>query len=167
MSDFLNKVTGFPFDTVSALLLVYGLANIAGMYSPEIFTRNKLRYMIVTPLFMLAGYLLLFTFGHVSIAAGALILLLGVLAGFVNIVGQNMISSAAPEAPDFANGLFLTAANFGTMAGTALCGAFITASGTRHSLMGTLIFLVLSLLFVSVRCRTTHKLNKKLKTNEV
>lgn len=27
MSDFLNKVTGFPFDTVSALLLVYGLAN--------------------------------------------------------------------------------------------------------------------------------------------
>ena len=168
MSYFLNNVTGFPFDTVSALLLVYGLANIAGnVLAGKIFTRNKLRYMIVTPLFMLAGYLLLFTFGHVSIAAGALILLLGVLAGFVNIVGQNMISSAAPEAPDFANGLFLTAANFGTMAGTALCGAFITASGTRHSLMGTLIFLVLSLLFVSVRCRTTHKLNKKLKTNEV
>ena len=168
MSDFLNKVTGFPFDTVSALLLVYGLANIAGnVLAGKIFTRNKLRYMIVTPLFMLAGYLLLFTFGHVSIAAGALILLLGVLAGFVNIVGQYMISSAAPEAPDFANGLFLTAANFGTMAGTALCGAFITASGTRHSLMGTLMFLVLSLLFVSVRCRTTHKLNKELKTNEL
>ena len=116
---------------------------------------------------MLAGYLLLFMFGAAPAAAGALILLLGLLAGFINIVGQYMISNAASEAPDFANGLFLTAANFGTMAGTALCGAFITVAGTRYSLAGTLLFLALSLLFVLARCYTTYKLDKNLKTSEL
>lgn len=168
MSDYLNKVTGFPFDTISALLLVYGLANIAGnILAGKLFSRNKQRYMIVTPLVMLAGYLLLFMFGAAPAAAGALILLLGLLAGFINIVGQYMISNAASEAPDFANGLFLTAANFGTMAGTALCGAFITVAGTRYSLAGTLLFLALSLLFVLARCYTTYKLDKNLKTSKL
>lgn len=123
--------------------------------------------MIVMPMVMFAGYLLLFLFGAHNIIVGVSILLAGLLAGFVNIVGQYMISSSAAEAPDFANGLFLTAANFGTMAGTALCGAFITAAGTHYSLMGTLLFLVSSLLFVGLRYRTTHKLNKKLKTIEL
>ena len=117
---------------------------------------------------MFAGYLLLFLFGEQSIIAGMLILLAGLLAGFVNIVGQYMISNSVTEAPDFANRLFLTAANFGTMAGTALCGAFITAAGTRYSLVGTLLFLVSSLPFVLLRYRTTtYKLNKKLKTIEL
>lgn len=43
--------------------------------------------------------------------------------------GQYMISDAAPEAPDFANGLFLTSANLGTTVGTALCGLFIAGFG--------------------------------------
>ncbi|MCD8253539.1 MAG: MFS transporter [Phocaeicola dorei] len=168
MSDYLNCVTGFAFDTVSVLLLVYGIANIIGnILAGKMFLRHKQRYMIVMPVIMFAGYLLLFLFGKQSSIAGVLVLLTGLLAGFVNIVGQYMISSSATEAPDFANGLFLTAANFGTMAGTVLCGAFITAAGTRYSLMGTLLFLVLSLLFVGLRYRTTHKLNKKLKTIEL
>ncbi len=168
MSDYLNRVTGLAFDTVSVLLLVYGIANIIGnILAGKMFPRHKQRYMIVMPVIMFAGYLLLFLFGKQSSIAGVLILLAGLLAGFINIVGQYMISSSATEAPDFANGLFLTAANFGTTAGTALCGAFITVAGTRYSLMGTLLFLVLSLLFVGLRYRTTHKLNKKLKTIEL
>ena len=168
MSDYLNRVTGLASDTVSVLLLVYGIANIIGnLLAGKMFPRHKQRYMIVMPMVMFAGYLLLFLFGAHNIIVGVSILLAGLLAGFVNIVGQYMISSSAAEAPDFANGLFLTAANFGTMAGTALCGAFITAAGTHYSLMGTLLFLVSSLLFVGLRYRTTHKLNKQLKTIEL
>ncbi|MCC8021323.1 MAG: MFS transporter [Akkermansia sp.] len=164
MSNYLNRVTGLSFDTVSVLLLLYGIANIIGnVLAGKMFPQHKQRYMVITPIVMFTGYLLLFLFGEHNIIASVLILLAGLLAGFVNIVGQYMISSSAAEAPDFANGLFLTAANFGTMTGTALCGAFITVAGTRYSLMGTLLFLVLSLLFVWLRYRTTHKLNQKLK----
>ena len=158
MSDYLNRVTGFAFDTVSVLLLVYGVANIAGnVLAGKMFPRHKQRYMVVTPIVMFIGYLLLFAFGETSLAACLLILVLGLLAGFVNIVGQYMISNAAAEAPDFANGLFLTAANFGTMVGTALCGAFITISGTRYSLLGSLLFLAVSLLFIIGRRYITCK----------
>lgn len=158
MSDYLNRVTGFAFDTVSVLLLVYGVANITGnVLAGKMFSRHKQRYMVVTPVVMFVGYLLLFAFGETSLAACLLILMLGLLAGFVNIVGQYMISNAAAEAPDFANGLFLTAANFGTMAGTVLCGAFITISGTRYSLQGSLLFLAVSLLFIIGRRYITCK----------
>lgn len=165
MSDFLNRVTGFAFDTVSALLLVYGIANIVGnILAGKLFPAKKRLYMLVTPIIMLVGYSLLFAFGEQSVTASVLILLAGLLAGFVNIVGQYMISNAASEAPDFANGLFLTAANFGTMAGTALCGAFITMAGTRYSLIGTLLFLAASLLFIFARCyvarNTTEQKNR-------
>lgn len=158
MSDFLNTVTGLSFNTVSVLLLVYGGANIIGnVLAGKIFTRHKQRYMLVTPLVMLGGYVLLFATGTWSVAAALLILVLGILAGFINIVGQYMISNAAFEAPDFANGLFLTAANLGTTVGTAICGAFITAAGTHYSLMGTLLFLAASLLFIAARRQITRK----------
>lgn len=159
MSDYLNRVTGFTFNIVSILLLIYGLANIAGnVLAGKMFPRHKRGYMIATPLMMIAVYLLLFFFGKMSLVVALLILVSGILAGYVNIVGQYMISSAAKETPDFANGLFLTAANFGTMVGTALCGAFITMAGTRYSLMGTLLFLAISFLFVLCRI--------KVKSNE-
>ena len=152
MADFLNRVTGLTFDAVSGLLLVYGLANIAGnIIAGKIFSAKKALYMAATPAVMFAVYVLLFLFGGLGAAAGVLILAAGLLAGFVNIVGQYMISSAAAEAPDFANGLYLTAANFGTMAGTALCGTFIGLAGTRYSLIGTLLFLATSLVFVAAR----------------
>jgi predicted MFS family arabinose efflux permease len=164
MSDYLNRVTGLTSNTISALLLVYGVANIFGnVLAGRLFARHKQRYMIVMPIVMFSGYVLLFAFGEASIVASLLILALGLLAGFVNIVGQYMISNAAEEAPDFANGLFLTAANFGTMAGTALCGVFITFAGTRYSLLGTLLFLAASLLFVAGRYRIIHS-HKEFKT---
>ena len=123
------------FDGASAVLLGYGAANIAGnLLAGRFYSERSGRWKAVLPAALGAGYLLLFAAGNAAFAAGAVILLLGVLAGFASVAGQSMITSAAPEAPDFANGLFLTAANFGTMAGTAFCGLFITLAGTRFSL---------------------------------
>lgn len=161
MTEYLNRVTGLASDAISALLLVYGLANIAGnVLAGKMFPGHKQRYMLVMPIVMFSGYLLLFTLGETSPVACLLILVLGLLSGFVNIVGQYMIANAAQEAPDFANGLFLTSANFGTMAGTAFCGIFITFAGPRYSLLGTLLCLAASLLFVTGRCRIASRQKK-------
>ena len=152
MSDFLDTVTELPFDAVSVLLLVYGGANIVGnIVAGRLLSRNDRRCMIVVPFLLSAAYLLLFATGSQTIPASVLILVLGILAGIASNTGQYMISDAAPEAPDFANGLFLTSANLGTTVGTAVCGVFITGFGSRYSLMGALLFLAAGIGFVLVR----------------
>lgn len=155
MTDFLHRVSGMSFDGASAVLLGYGAANIAGnLLAGRFYSERSGRWKAVLPAALGAGYLLLFAAGSAAFAAGAVILLLGVLAGFASVAGQSMITSAAPEAPDFANGLFLTAANFGTMAGTAFCGLFITLAGTRFSLAGALLFLLAAALALLFRARS-------------
>ena len=142
MSEFLHKVSAFSFDAVSSVLLAYGIANIVGnMLAGRVFGHYKKFFTQAGPAVMLMLYVLLYLFSASSIATASLVVLLGICAGFINISGQYMISSAAREAPDFSNGLFLTAANFGTAMGTMLCGIFISLQGTRAALFATSCFL--------------------------
>lgn len=152
MSEFLHKVSAFSFDAVSSVLLAYGVANIVGnMLAGRVFGHYKKFFTQAGPAVMLMLYVLLYLFSASSIATAALVVLLGICAGFINISGQYMISSAAREAPDFSNGLFLTAANFGTAMGTMLCGIFISLQGTRAALFATCILLLASLVFTHSR----------------
>lgn len=152
MSEFLHEVSAFSFDTVSSVLLAYGIANIVGnMLASRVFGHYKKFFTQAGPAVMLMLYVLLYLFSASSIATAALVVLLGICAGFINISGQYMISSAAREAPDFSNGLFLTAANFGTAMGTMLCGIFISLQGTRAALFATCILLLASLVFTHTR----------------
>ena len=152
MSEFLHKVSAFSFDAVSSVLLAYGIANIVGnMLAGRVFGHYKKFFTQAGPAVMLMLYVLLYLFSASSIATAALVVLLGICAGFINISGQYMISSAAREAPDFSNGLFLTAANFGTAMGTMLCGIFISLQGTRAELFATCILLLASLVFTHTR----------------
>ena len=123
MSEFLHEVSAFSFDTVSSVLLAYGIANIVGnMLAGRVFGGYKKFFTRAGPAVMLVLYSLLYVSASNGIFAAVLVILLGICAGFINISGQYMISSAAREAPDFSNGLFLTAANVGTAMGTSLCG---------------------------------------------
>lgn len=152
MSEFLHKVSAFSFDAVSSVLLAYGIANIVGnMLAGRVFGHYKKFFTQAGPAVMLMLYVLLYLFSASSIATAALVVLLGICAGFINISGQYMISSAAREAPDFSNGLFLTAANFGTAMGTMLCGIFISLQGTSAALFATCILLLASLVFTHTR----------------
>lgn len=152
MSDFLHHISGLDFDRISLLLLGYGLSNICGnLIGGRLFDQHRRFYTLALPALMLGLYVLLFAAGGSAAAAVIILLTVGLCAGFVNIAGQYLILSAAPEAPDFANGLFLTAANFGTMSGTVLCGVFIALRDTRFSLIGAFIYLALALIFILLR----------------
>ncbi len=152
MTDFLNRVSGLSFDAAAAVLLAYGLCNILGnLLAGRVYFKRRAFYLIAVPALSFAVYAALFVTGSSSAAACVLIALAGIIAGFMVIPGQHMISSAAGQAQDFANGLFLTAANFGTMAGTALCGYCINSGGTRAALWGTFIFFALSFVFLLLR----------------
>ena len=157
MSDYLKTVTEVSYNVISAVLLVYGLANIVGnVLAGKLLSINARRSIIIMPFALLASYIFLFFVGEWITAMVIIILILGVLAGIASNNMQYMITDSAPEAPDFANGMFLTSANLGTTIGTAICGAFITEMGTRYSVFGAFLFLIASIVFVYLRVRMPH-----------
>lgn len=152
MSDFLKNITDVSYNVISTVLLIYGLANIIGnVLAGKLLSINAKRCILITPFVLLVSYIFLFFFGEWLAAIAVIILILGFLAGVAGNGMQYMITESAPEAPDFANGLFLLSANLGTTVGTAVCGLFITSLGTRYSVVGALAFLVASIVFVFLR----------------
>lgn len=152
MSDYLRTVTEVSYSVISILLLIYGLANIIGnVIAGKQLATNPIRSMIFIPFALFTFYICIFILGEWLAAMTVIILILGVLAGYGQNTMQYMITEAAPEAPDFANGLFLLSANLGTTVGAAACGAFITFFDTRYSVIGSLLFLAVSIVFVVLR----------------
>lgn len=157
MSDYLRTVTEVSYSVISILLLIYGLANIIGnVIAGKQLATNPIRSMIFIPFALFTFYICIFVLGEWLAAMTVIFLILGILAGYGQNIMQYMITEAAPEAPDFANGLFLLSANLGTTVGAAACGAFITFFDTRYSVIGSLLFLAASIVFVVLRIRTVQ-----------
>ena len=76
---------------------------------------------------------------------------MGNIGGIGGNINQYWMASAAPEAPDFANGLFLTSVNLGTTIGTTVGGLFISELGTQYVVLVGLLSLVLSMAFIMLR----------------
>lgn len=157
MSDYLRTVTEVSYSVISVLLLIYGLANIIGnVIAGKQLATNPIRSMIFIPFALFTFYICIFILGEWLAAMTVIILILGILAGYGQNTMQYMITEAAPEAPDFANGLYLLSANLGTTVGAAACGAFITFFDTRYSVIGSLLFLAVSIIFVTLKIRTVQ-----------
>ena len=141
-AEYLARVSMVAPTSVSALLFVFGVCNIFGsMLAGNLLTSQPLATVKFFPFVLAAVYLMLFNepnFGFLS----CLIVFWGILAGVAANIYQFWIFRAAPEAPDFANGIFLTSANLGCMAGTAFSGLFIDALGTAYVIFGGIIFAI-------------------------
>ena len=145
LADYLVRVTELETSSVSILLFIYGAMNIGGsMLAGELLSRDALgtvRFFIIS---LLGIYILLFFGGQFGLPMTVLTILWGILGGINGNVTQYWLLKAAPEAPDFANGLFLTAANLGTTFGTILGGFFISRLGTNYVVFAGLLFIVLA-----------------------
>lgn len=154
MSDYLKNITDMTFKIISIILFIYGVANIVGnVLAGKLLAKNPIATLKSIPFILVVMYVLLFIFGSFSLPMTIIILTLGILAGISANNTQYMLTDAAPEAPEFANGLFLTSANLGTAIGTAVCGLFITEMGTKYAVFGSFLFLALSIVFIFLRNR--------------
>lgn len=163
MSDYLKMVTEVSYSVISGMLLIYGLANIVGnVIAGKQLAVNPVRSMVFIPFVLFVSYVGVYFVGEWMMGMAIIILILGILAGYAQNTMQYMITDAAPEAPDFANGLYLLSANLGTTIGAAVCGLFITYFNTRYSVFGSLLFLALGVVFVVLRVRARES-RKQLK----
>lgn len=123
-----------------------GLASLIGnLAGGKLLTKNATKTVTLFPIALGIVYLLSFLTGKSTGAMMITILLWGILFAVGGIISQYWITSAAPESPDFANGLFLSCGNLGITIGTAVGGLLISGMGTQYILLGGLLFLILSL----------------------
>lgn len=160
LAAYLTDVTKLAPSMVSIVLFVYGVCNIFGsMIAGNLLTVQPIWTVKLFPIALSIIYLILY-FGGSTIVLSMLILTIiwGILGGVNANINQYWLSHFAPEAPDFANGLFLTSANVGTMTATAFCGLFIDKFSIEEVILGGLIFSFVSLLIVWFQCYKTSVL---------
>ncbi|MBU5348467.1 MFS transporter [Paenibacillus lautus] len=152
LSEYLENITMMSWNTISLMLLIYGGANIVGnILAGKLLTKNAIKSVVIFPFALGAIYLILFFLGRFSVPMYLIILLWGILAGIGANINQYWITSTAPEAPEFANGIFLTSTNLGTTIGATVCGLFISRLGTQYVVFGGILFLILSSVSIFLR----------------
>ena len=93
-----------------------------------------------------------------------LTLVWGVLAGCAANINQYWLATAAPHAPDFANGLFLASTNLGTTLATTVCGFFLSSMGTQFIVLGGALFLVCALGLIVLRVQMDKRAGNEIRS---
>ncbi|MEH7109509.1 MFS transporter [Bacillus sp. JJ1764] len=152
LADYLKTVTNMSPNTISLLLFLYGVANIIGsIVAGKLLTNNAIKSVVAFPFALGIVYIIIFIFGQFSIPMMIITFIWGIVAGVGGNINQYWITSSAPEAPDFANGLFLTSANLGTTFGAAVGGLFISEMGTQYVVLVGVLSLLLGMVFILLR----------------
>lgn len=151
-AEYLSKVTNMPDKVISIMLILFGSTGIAGnMLAGKWLSRKPVQTAVIYPIVAALIYLLVFLFGEYSIPMVILIAVWGSLFTFALNLTQYWITSAAPEAPEFANGLFVSFSNLGITVGTSVGGLFISGMGTHDVVWSGLMMLAIGFLFITIR----------------
>jgi MFS transporter, DHA1 family, inner membrane transport protein len=152
LADYLKTVTNLSSNSISLLLFFYGAANIIGnIVAGKLLSKNANKSVLSYPFVLGVVYILLFFTGQFTVPMAIITLIWGILAGIGGNITQYWIMSAAPEVPDFANGLFLTSANLGTTLGAAVGGLIISDMGTQYVVLVGILSLLLGLVTIILR----------------
>lgn len=161
LSEYLTQTTGVAAGTISIILFVYGMANIIGnAVAGKMLSRKPIKFILISFVGLAIIYGFQTILGEISLATTILIFIWGIMAGCVGNINQYWMATAVPNAPDFANGLFLAATNLGTTVGTSLCGGVITKMGISYIFLGGLVMLALSCCFISIRIYSQKRFEK-------
>ncbi|NMI03392.1 MFS transporter [Paenibacillus sp. SZ31] len=151
-AEYLATITHISGKGLSLMLVIFGAASLIGnVLGGRLLSRNAIKSVMIYPFVFGVVYIFLFFMGQFTVPMFIIVVIWGVLYAIASNISQYWITSAAPEAPEFANGLFLTSGNLGVTIGTTVGGLFISGMGVRYIVVGGLLFLILSLVFILLR----------------
>ncbi|KAF1683248.1 MFS transporter [Veillonella sp. R32] len=144
--EYALDVSALSTNVVSVTLLVYGLMNLVGSgLAGRLLSNQAIRTIQGVLLLIIVIYSSFLVGGSQRWLAIGLVTFWGIIAGISANITQYWITRAAREALNFANGLFLTAANIGVIVGTTLCGLGINQYG-----IGTIMYGGIALVVVAI-----------------
>lgn len=158
-AEYLRSEARVDGQTISALLLVFGVGGVLGnLFFGRMLGRNLVRTVLVYPITLALSYAVLMLFnssGLVILATVCFIWGLTHTAGMV--VGQVWTTTATSDQPEFVTSLFVSAGNFGVMAGSSAGGLLITRYGMSGAIWSGWMFAAASILLVlaALRYRTS------------
>lgn len=152
LAEYFEIITNIPGKTISFMLFLFGGASIIGnIVAGKLLTKNAIKSITAFPFVLGTVYILLFLMGQFTVPMAFIVLIFGIVVAIGNNISQYWMSSAAPEAPEFSNGLFLASGNLGVTTGTSVGGLVISGMGTQYMVLGGFLFLILSLVFILMR----------------
>lgn len=161
LAEYLETITNISGKNISLMLFIFGGASIVGnIVAGKLLTKNALKSVVTYPFALGTVYILLFLVGQFTVPMALILLVFGIVVAIGNNICQYWITSAAPEAPEFSNGLFLASGNLGVTIGTSVGGLFISGFGVQYIVLGGLLFLILSLTFILLRNYVYKSKNK-------
>lgn len=154
-AEYLARESGLNGEAISLLLVVFGVGGLLGnLLAGRWLGQSRTRTVLLYPLVLALAYGVLHLFGSAPLAGLLPVCLLwGAAHTSGLIVSQVWLTSSAPEAPEFATSLYISAANLGVVFGSALGGTWITQAGMVGALWSGWLFAALALLCVALRLR--------------
>ncbi|RKS09948.1 putative MFS family arabinose efflux permease [Nocardiopsis sp. Huas11] len=146
----LEAAAGIGAGAVGALLLVYGLAGVAGTFTAGPVAVRVPRATLVVLICLLGGAVSLVpAIGVTALAAGLLMAVWGLAYGGVSVSVQAWMMRSAPEERENASALFVGAFN-GSIALGALVGGFVLDGAGGAVLMWSAAALAVGALLVAL-----------------
>lgn len=132
ISVFVIDVSGFGEASISVLLLVFGIAGIAGTaVTSAIIDRWPRRAMIVPVTLLAADLVALYALGHVKFAAVGLLAVWGFALTSLPAALQSRVLQVAPGNSDIASAVYVATFNLGIAAGAFIGGLVLPGPGVR------------------------------------
>ncbi|MFT8413214.1 MAG: MFS transporter [Oenococcus oeni] len=132
ISDYLGRIGHFDGQTLSIALFLFGVASILGnLIAGSMLDSNGLKLVKLYSFMLSAVYIMVLLVANIQLLLILVVSLWGFVYGIGNNVQQYFISSAIPEAPTIANGLFISLGNVGTTLGTTIGGVILAFSSLQ------------------------------------
>ena len=160
LRPFLETVTGLSVSTLSAMLLIVGLAGLAGTWLIGLLLRNSLYGLLVAmPLAMAAVALGLTLLGSSAFAVAILLAVWGLIGTAAPVGWWTWMSKVLPNDAEAGGGLMVAVIQLAITLGASLGGFLFDASGYRASFGASASLLIASGLVALVAWRRTTAAN--------
>lgn len=152
---FLETITKVGVTGISAILLVFGVANYFGTFAGGALTALNLgRTLVAMPLSIATLGLLLAIFGGAAPTDTMMIALWGLAFGGVPVAWTTWITRMVPNDTESGTGIFMAAAFLGITMGAAGGGAVYDFGGARNVMVAGAAALILATLIAATRVMT-------------
>lgn len=149
MPYFLQTVTNIHTYKLSILLFIYGLISISGTWiGGKLLTKNDKMTLLIFQLVCMAVFAGLYLSADYLIPTIIFFLIFGVLDGMGYNLIQYIESSALPNSPELANGVFLSILNGGIAIGIALGGFIVDGLGVMTIFTSGIAFLIMAFILL-------------------
>ena len=145
----LEQAAGVGVNTLSAILLGFGVANFFGTALAGRVLEHRLRSMLIAmPALMAVLAALLVLFGSSSVLDFVLVALWGMAFGGVPVAWSTWVTRAVPDEAESAGGLIVAAIQLAISLGAAFGGVMFDLNGANGIFSSSAVILLLAMLLI-------------------